>query len=178
MLNVKTYLRKRITRTWCSVWLNAGTARSTGHEPNLIQNELGTHFRSIADGDDEDRMDIQNFSAGTIPIFSKSRQSFSSNGTGRSGSDSPSSPEALCIWRKTTSTTKTSPQYPTAGPSESAGKLSGQALLGGVSRISHGHSGEHETRFDVTQGKRFQKLFDDIFHHVHSAREFPVCPKG
>ena len=39
-----------------------------------------------------------------------------------------------------------------------AGKCSGQAPLGGVSWISHGHAGEHETRFDVTQGKRFEKL--------------------
>ena len=37
-------------------------------------------------------------------------------------------------------------------------KIYGQAALGGVSRISHGHTGEHETRFDVTQGKRFEKL--------------------
>ena len=36
--------------------------------------------------------------------------------------------------------------------------MSGQAPLGGVSRVSHGHTGEDETRFDVTQGKRFEKL--------------------
>ena len=38
------------------------------------------------------------------------------------------------------------------------GRLSGQAPLGGVSRVGHGHTGEHETRFNVTQGKRFEKL--------------------
>ena len=54
--------------------------------------------------------------------------------------------------------------------------------LGGVSRVSHGHTGEHETRFDVTQGKRFENLgrryvdemlmgFDEFFGQVHSARE-------
>ena len=32
------------------------------------------------------------------------------------------------------------------------------APLGGVSRISHGHTGEHDMRFDVTQDKCFEKL--------------------
>ena len=31
-----------------------GTPRSTRHEPNLVLPERGTHFMSIADGDDED----------------------------------------------------------------------------------------------------------------------------
>ena len=30
------------------------TARSTGHEPNLVLLEGGTHLKSIADDDDED----------------------------------------------------------------------------------------------------------------------------
>ena len=30
------------------------TARSTRHDPNLVLPERGTHFMSIADGDDED----------------------------------------------------------------------------------------------------------------------------
>ena len=38
----------------------ARTARSTGHEPNLIQYESGTHLMSIADGDDEDLMGMEN----------------------------------------------------------------------------------------------------------------------
>ena len=36
------------------------TARSTGHEPNLIQYESGTRLMSIADGDDEDLMGMDN----------------------------------------------------------------------------------------------------------------------
>ena len=38
----------------------ARTARSTSDEPNLIQNERGTTYMSIADGDDEDPMGIEN----------------------------------------------------------------------------------------------------------------------
>ena len=33
-----------------------------------------------------------------------------------------------------------------------------ETLSGGVSRVSHGHTLEFETRFDVTQGKLFEKL--------------------
>ena len=36
----------------------ARSARSTGYEPNLIQNESGTNVMSIADGDVEDPMGI------------------------------------------------------------------------------------------------------------------------
>ena len=46
-----------------------------------------------------------------------------------------------------------------AGTSGStAVNLSCQAPLGGVSRVSHGHTGEHGTRSDVTQSNRFEKL--------------------
>ena len=46
---------------------SARTARSTGYEPNLIQNESGTTFVSIADGDDEYLIGIGNLPFGQAP---------------------------------------------------------------------------------------------------------------
>ena len=48
---------------------NAGIARSTGYEPNVGLDESGTHFTSIADGDDADQMGIETFSVRTRPTF-------------------------------------------------------------------------------------------------------------
>ena len=48
------------------------TARSTGHEPNLIQYESGTHLMSIADGDDEDLMGMDNSQLEQAPFSLKS----------------------------------------------------------------------------------------------------------
>ena len=45
----------------------ARRARSTGYEPNVIQNESGTNFMSIADGDDEDLMTVENSHLGQAP---------------------------------------------------------------------------------------------------------------
>ena len=38
---------------------HAAIARSTGYEPNLIQNERGTFGLSISDGDDEENENSQ-----------------------------------------------------------------------------------------------------------------------
>ena len=69
-----------------SVALLARTGRSTGYEPDLIQNESGTKCMSSAVGDDEDLIGIENSQ------FEQRRRSCSSNGTERPACSSPSIP--------------------------------------------------------------------------------------
>ena len=47
----------------------ARTARSTGYDPNFRQNESGTMYISIADGEDEDLMRVENSSSDKIMFF-------------------------------------------------------------------------------------------------------------
>ena len=68
-------------------WSIARTLRSTSYDPNLIQHESGTHFMSIPDCGDEDLRGIAN-SQLEEAIFYKSGTSCSSNGMGKTGSDS------------------------------------------------------------------------------------------
>ena len=91
----------------------ARTARSTGHEQNLSQNVNGTQFLSFADGNDEDLMGIEHSRLEQVPSSLSLKGLFFSTGTERLGCDSQSRPKAHSTCRISSTTTRTSSQYPT-----------------------------------------------------------------
>ena len=68
MLRVKASLRKCISRTQVVNLAYARTERSTGYRPNVGVNESETTFMSIADGDDDDLIGIENSQLGQVPL--------------------------------------------------------------------------------------------------------------